>query len=1084
MNVKAKKLLSLVLAFVMVLGMLPATVFATNEAGRFADVPAGAWFSDAVQYVSDNGLMVGVDDNHFAPDGLTTRGMVVTVLYRMEGEPSANGTGFTDVEDGAWYTEAILWAQTNGIVEGYGDGTFHPHASMTREEMMAVIYRYSQYKGNDVSSTSVLTVFADSAKIQAYAEDAMSWAVAVGLIKGFHDGTIRPQADSNRAQLATVLMRFCRMFGTEDTCTVTFDSNGGSVVATQTVSYGAFATIPDIPTKDDCAFAGWYTSNTFEEYFEFFETPIVSDIVLYARWIDTADTTDTDGDGLTDSYEEYFGTDVSNIDTDEDGLSDYLELLFLNLDPLKFDSNANGIADGDEDNDGDGLSNLEELAIGTAPYMFDTDMDNLDDVQESYYGTDPVVADTDDDGVTDGKEIEFGTNPLTPDDAFDLNVTADVEDGEVVASVDITLSGEQAETLHIEAVDDEVLFPEAMPGYMGNAFDFSVDGTFEGATIEFVFDPDSLSADAAPTIYYFDEDTQELIALPTVISGNIASAEVTHFSKYILIDRTVYEESFTWVDIWDSDHNYSNVELVFVIDDSGSMDWNDPYNERLSVARTLIDNLPTGSKIGLVRFDGGYPETKALTSALTTDREAVKNYLTTEYFTSYGGTDMYNGIQKAFPLYESTEDTTLKLMIVLSDGETDDTYLHSTVIETANASDIRIYTVGLGDSTSYFNKYLKPLATGTGAAFYLASDAEQLADIYKDINEKIDLETDTDNDGIPDYYEDNAVSFNGVQLRLDKNNPDTDGDKIPDGKELEIKKELNEDGTQMKVTCKLVLGHPLMKDTDSDGLDDDEDAHPFKWDISDRDLAMLAQICYEDIPAGTRLDTLSATYPSYADNITSAFKGAATLEELTGWRVFKTHYSMGGLQIAVYEKDDQLVFACRGSEDKDIWYKSAEFWKDWIVADGLGWITGFNAQAPAAKSFVKKVMNQHTSYDVYVTGHSLGGNVAYNLASKALDVDASRVKKINAYNGLGLLFGLTLGLTDLVDEYRLVNNNEKIKDYHIEGDPVFLLSIFHYGEEIELSMCEKAYGAHDLYSFFVHLPRSKSSSGTGGGGSW
>ena len=205
---------------------------------------------------------------------------------------------------------------------------------------------------------------------------------------------------------------------------------------------------------------------------------------------------------------------------------------------------------------------------------------------------------------------------------------------------------------------------------------------------------------------------------------------------------------------------------------------------------------------------------------------------------------------------------------------------------------------------------------------------------------------------------------------------------------------------------------------------------------------------------------------------------------MKGWKVFKTHYSKGGLQIAVFEKDGQLVFACRGSEDKDVWYKSAEFWKDWIVADGLGWLTGFNAQAPAAKSFVKKVMNQYTSYDVFVTGHSLGGNVAYNLASKALDVDSGRVKKINTYNGLGLLFGITLGLTDVVDEYRLVNNAEKIKDYHIEGDPVFPLSIFHYGEHIKLSMCEGAYGAHDLYSFFVHLPRYKNSSNAGGGGSW
>lgn len=165
------------------------------------------------------------------------------------------------------------------------------------------------------------------------------------------------------------------------------------------------------------------------------------------------------------------------------------------------------------------------------------------------------------------------------------------------------------------------------------------------------------------------------------------------------------------------------------------------------------------------------------------------------------------------------------------------------------------------------------------------------------------------------------------------------------------------------------------------------------------------------------------------------------------------------------------MFACRGSEDKNIWYKSSEFWKDWVVADGLGWLTGINAQAPAAKSLAKSVMNRYTTYDVYVTGHSLGGNVAYNLGSKALDIDKNRVKKINTYNGLGLLFGITLGLTDLVDENRLMNNSSKVTDYHIERDPVFWLSIFHYGQHIKLPMCEKAYGPHDLYSFMVHLPR-------------
>ena len=129
-------------------------------------------------------------------------------------------------------------------------------------------------------------------------------------------------------------------------------------------------------------------------------------------------------------------------------------------------------------------------------------------------------------------------------------------------------------------------------------------------------------------------------------------------------DRVKHYESFAWEDVWDAEAEYDSVEIVLVIDDSGSMDWNDPYFERLNVARTLIDKLPDNSKIGLVRFDGGYPKTEALTKTLTTDKEYVKNFLTRTYFYSPGGTDMYNGIQKAFPLYEATEESTLKMMVV------------------------------------------------------------------------------------------------------------------------------------------------------------------------------------------------------------------------------------------------------------------------------------------------------------------------------------------------------------------------------------------------------------------------------------
>lgn len=138
------------------------------------------------------------------------------------------------------------------------------------------------------------------------------------------------------------------------------------------------------------------------------------------------------------------------------------------------------------------------------------------------------------------------------------------------------------------------------------------------------------------------------------------------------------------------------------------------------------------------------------------DKKTAKSYLTTSYFRSSGGTNMYTAINSAFSLFETTDDNILKMMVVLSDGDASDTSKHSDVIRTANNNGVKMYTVGLGrSSSSYFTQYLKPLANNTGGVFYLASDSSKLEDIYKDINKKIDIETDSDNDGIADYYEDN-----------------------------------------------------------------------------------------------------------------------------------------------------------------------------------------------------------------------------------------------------------------------------------------------------------------------------------------
>ena len=183
----------------------------SGEQHPFTDVAADAWYAQAVQYVYENGLMDGIENNQFAPEHTTTRAQLVTILYRLEGQPAVTGeSGFTDVEADTWYTDAVVWAAANGIVNGVSDTRFAPGDEITRQQMAAILYRYAEAKGYDVTDSADLSGYSDAETIQAYAQIPMAWACAQGLIQGFEDGTLRPAGNATRAQIATILMRFCQ----------------------------------------------------------------------------------------------------------------------------------------------------------------------------------------------------------------------------------------------------------------------------------------------------------------------------------------------------------------------------------------------------------------------------------------------------------------------------------------------------------------------------------------------------------------------------------------------------------------------------------------------------------------------------------------------------------------------------------------------------------------------------------------------------------------------------------------------------------------------------------------------------------
>lgn len=194
----------------------------TGFENPFTDVSENDWFFEDVMFAFVNKLMIGTSDTTFSPYGTTTRAMVATTIWRMEGEPDATGAnGFIDVENGKWYTEAILWAAENEIAEGYGGGLFGTNDPVTREQLAAMFYRYAEYKGYDTTITGSIDRFTDKGDISDWAARAMKWAVGYGLIQGKDNNILDPKGYATRAEFAAMLHRFIEKNELEEGITAT-----------------------------------------------------------------------------------------------------------------------------------------------------------------------------------------------------------------------------------------------------------------------------------------------------------------------------------------------------------------------------------------------------------------------------------------------------------------------------------------------------------------------------------------------------------------------------------------------------------------------------------------------------------------------------------------------------------------------------------------------------------------------------------------------------------------------------------------------------------------------------------------------
>jgi hypothetical protein len=186
--------------------------FAYRYENPFIDVSDGDWAYDAVQHAVESELFNGTSPDTFSPDSEMTRAMIVTVLYRLEGQPGVSGSSpFDDVEGGQWYSDAIAWGAANGIVKGFSESRFGGGEPVTREQIAAILQRYAAHKGKDTGDGADIGAFADAAAVSGYALGSVRWAVGAGLIQGHDTNELAPQDDAARAEVAAIMQRYMEL---------------------------------------------------------------------------------------------------------------------------------------------------------------------------------------------------------------------------------------------------------------------------------------------------------------------------------------------------------------------------------------------------------------------------------------------------------------------------------------------------------------------------------------------------------------------------------------------------------------------------------------------------------------------------------------------------------------------------------------------------------------------------------------------------------------------------------------------------------------------------------------------------------
>ncbi|MBQ3446418.1 MAG: VWA domain-containing protein, partial [Synergistaceae bacterium] len=619
-------------------------------------------------------------------------------------------------------------------------------------------------------------------------------------------------------------------------------------------------------------------------------------------------------------------------------LTDWDEINWLNYNPLAEDTDGNGIPDRDEDADGDGLTNIQEANYGTNMIVKDTDHDRLTDYDEVMtYGTDPLKADTDGDGVDDGLEVALGSDPLKAETSFTTSLRTDQVSANPEAvdiAVSMKSSAEAAGSLSIlpASLSGSPFVSKFIPGYLA-AYELNADTSFDTAVITFTLGSEAgtIGTDFQPAIYCLEEETGILRKVEGQrIEGRKIIAEVSHFSMYVLLNSVEFDK------VWDVDIRppsatgslgSASLDIVFVIDYSASMNENDSTQMFKTLSRNFVNKLRDGKDRGaVVKF----VDFATVVSGLTTDKAELTraiNGISYDEFDADGyghyGTDGSTGLHEATQLL-MTSSSGYRYIIFLTDGQDTRTpqYSYDGIIAQAKADSIVIYTIGLGTADE---DLLQKIASGTQGKYYHATASESsgelldLDKVYEEIeSEVIDMTTDSNNDGISDYFtrllDDGTLTINGVALfsgvlSMDfTNSADWDGDGIKNGDEISIEVD------KYEVPYINMKSNPLLIDSDSDGYSDYSEIYimhtsPLKYTILPGDIDALRQ------DSGFPNEYLNLAVPDKGNLIKDAIKVFAGDQKKLAKEAFIDYFYTYATSADVLSRDAQAAARRSNSEN-------------------------------------------------------------------------------------------------------------------------------------------------------------------------